>query len=171
MSIELKALHANNCHFRAQDFNIWIWGYYKHSVCNRGFPAIFLLLISSLIPLCSDSILRIVFSLLNLFRCLCNQMHLDECSMWLRGIYKGIPHLIVLCFIVLPIYCMYYKLMVCTSPVLCKSIIFPITFAHCMSVSHTGILTRFPMFLLYVMVIWDLWYYCCKKILTYWRLR
>ena len=50
----------------------------------------------------------------------------------------GMPHFIALCFIVLRRYCAFYKLKVCGNPATSKSIgaIFPIAFAHFMSLCH-----------------------------------
>ena len=54
------------------------------------------------------------------------------------SLFSGVPHFIVFHFIAFPRYCIFYKLKVCGNPALSKptSAIFPIAFAHFMSLCH-----------------------------------
>ena len=87
----------------------------------------------------------------------------------------GPLHFIALCLIALCRYCIFYRLRVCGNPVSSKSLcsIFPIAFAHFVSVSYFGNSHNISNFfiIISVMVISDLWCYCYKKITTYCRLR
>ena len=80
-----------------------------------------------------------------------------------QGSVLGRPHrvplgynFILLHFIVLPRYCVFYKLKVCGNPVSSKSIsaIFPTPFAHFVSLSHFGNSCNISNFSLLLSLLW-----------------
>ena len=107
----------------------------------------------------------------------------SECASFIQGnvykmLYSGknMLHFIALGFTALCRYCVFYKLKVCGNLHPSKSInaIILKAFPHCISLSHLGNshdISNFFIIIVFVMVICDLWCYCCKKITTCWRYR
>ena len=85
-------------------------------------------------------------------------------------LYMGTPHFIALWFIVLCRYYIILQIQGMCNPESSKSIsaIFPVAFSHFVSLCHRlvilAIFQVFDYFFIFVVVINELWCYCCKKI-------